>query len=77
MANKLLFCFFVFDFEVGPQPGFKLWGAKHIFKGKCFCFYYMFKANCDVIFWAQQNLGSTKKFGEATPPWLQAYFDAR
>ena len=31
--------------EPGPQPGFKIWRAKYIFKAKYFCFNHMFKTN--------------------------------
>jgi len=31
--------------ELGPYPGFKVWGAKCIFRGKDFHFYHMFKKN--------------------------------
>jgi len=48
-------------------------GAKYIFRGHDFCFYYIFKTN---VSGNKKIWGSQKKFGGAVPtkapPWLRA-----
>jgi len=50
--------------EADPEPGFKVWGSKYIFRGKHFYFYHMFKTN-----FSEHNKiwGDIKRFGGNCP----------
>ena len=56
--------------QAGPQPGFKVWGAKYISGGKIFVFIIY------IYICSKQTFRGTKKFGGALPPntlpWLRA-----
>jgi len=56
--------------KAGPEPGFKIFGKKHIFRGVKFLFILYVEKK---FFWAQQNLRGTKKFGSTVVECLRGY----